>query len=223
MSVQRITRIGVVNAYLVEEDDGLTLIDTLIPGSAKKLLAAAGDRRIARVLLTHAHQDHIGSLDSLVADLDRAEVLISEREARLLRRDMSLDPDEPQAKISGGYSGANTVPTRTLAPGDRVGSLQAIDARGHTPGQLAFLDTRDGTLYCGDAFSSIGGVATTARPHPAFPFPGMATWHRPTALESARRLLDAGTTRLAPGHGKVVESARAAMEQAIAKAAAKAS
>ena len=59
-------------------------------------------------------------------------------------------------------------------------------APGHTPGQVAFLDPRDGTLYCADAYSTLGGVATTAKPYPRFPLPGFATWHGPTALESAR-------------------------------------
>ena len=31
----RISRLGLVNAYLVEEDDGLTLVDTMIPRSAQ--------------------------------------------------------------------------------------------------------------------------------------------------------------------------------------------
>jgi hypothetical protein len=32
--VNRISRLGMVNAYLVREDDGLTLIDTMIGGCA---------------------------------------------------------------------------------------------------------------------------------------------------------------------------------------------
>jgi flavorubredoxin len=60
-----------VNAYLVREDDGLTLIDTMIGGSAGK----------------------VGSLDELKENLPQAEVIISARDARLLARDMSLDPD----------------------------------------------------------------------------------------------------------------------------------
>jgi glyoxylase-like metal-dependent hydrolase (beta-lactamase superfamily II) len=46
----------------------------------------------------------------------------------------------------------------------------------------------------------------------------MATWHRPTALETAKALRKLDPKRLAPGHGKVVESPAAAMDAAIAKA-----
>jgi glyoxylase-like metal-dependent hydrolase (beta-lactamase superfamily II) len=145
-------------------------------------------------------------------------VIIGEREARLLRKDKSLDPGEPVDKPRGGFPGAKVEPTRTLAAGERVGSLEVVAAPGHTPGQLAFLDTRDGTLFCGDAYSTLGGVATSAKPNPRFPLPAMATWHRPTALETARALRALNPKRLAPGHGKVVEDPAAAMDAAIANA-----
>ena len=223
MPIHQITRFGLVNAYLVEEDDGLTLIDTTAnPGAAKAILAAAGKhgRPIVRIALTHAHQDHIGSLDALAAALPGVEVLISARDARLLAKDMTLEPGEEQGKLRGGYPGAATKPTRTIAAGDRVGSLEVHAARGHTPGQLAFLDTRDRTLYCADTYSTVGGVATTAKRYWRFPLPASATWHHPTALETAKAMRELGPARLAPGHGKVVESPGAAMHAAIARGSA---
>jgi glyoxylase-like metal-dependent hydrolase (beta-lactamase superfamily II) len=221
MPVNRISQFGAVNAYLVQEDDGLTLIDALMPGGQKKILAAAETigAPIVRIALTHAHGDHIGSLDKLAAALPGAEVLISSRDARLLRKDKSLDPGEPQSKLKGGYPGAKTEPTATFTAGDRIGSLEVHAGPGHTPGQVAFLDPRDGTLYCADTYSTLGGVATTAKPYPRFPLPGLATWHGPTALESARAMRALDPTRLAPGHGKVVEAPGAAMDRAIARGA----
>jgi glyoxylase-like metal-dependent hydrolase (beta-lactamase superfamily II) len=220
-SLTRISRFGFVNAYLVAEDDGLTLVDTALPRSGKAILAAAGSlgAPIVRIALTHAHGDHIGSLDELAAALPEAEVLISARDARLLAKDTSLDPDEPHDKLRGGYPGARTRPSRLLSPGDRVGSLEVVAAPGHTPGHIAFLDGRDGTLLCGDAFATLGGVATAAKLNPRFPLVAMATWHRPTALKSARALRALDPARLAPGHGRVVEGPGAAMEAAIAKVA----
>ena len=132
--------------------------------------------------------------------------------------DNSPEPGEPAGdKIRGGY-GADTKPTRTIAPGERVGSLEVVAAPGHTPGQLAFLDTRDRTLFAGDAYTTLGGVATTAKPNPRFPLPALSTWHRPTALETARNLRALDPARLAAGHGKIVENPGAAMDAAIARA-----
>jgi glyoxylase-like metal-dependent hydrolase (beta-lactamase superfamily II) len=220
-SITRISRFGFVNAYLIAEDDGLTVVDTMLPGSAKSILSAAHDlgAPIRRIALTHAHGDHIGSLDALAEALPGVEVLISERDARLLTKDMSLDPGEPASKLRGGYPGAKTRPTRTLHAGDSVGSLEVIASPGHTPGHVAFLDRRDGTLLCGDAYTTLGGVATTAKFVMPFPLAAMSTWHGPTALESARALRALEPARLAPGHGKIVDSPVAAMDRAIAKAA----
>jgi glyoxylase-like metal-dependent hydrolase (beta-lactamase superfamily II) len=219
MAVTRVARFGFVNAYLVEEDDGLTLVDTTIARSAGAILKAAEatGRPIRRIALTHAHGDHVGSLDALAGALGDVEVLISRREERLLAKDLSLDAGEPQDKPRGMFSGARTRATRAFAPGERVGSLEVVAAPGHTPGHVAFLDPRDGTLLCGDAFSTLGGVATTAKANPRFPLPALATWHRPTALASARALRALDPARLAPGHGPVVDAPGAAMDAAIAR------
>jgi glyoxylase-like metal-dependent hydrolase (beta-lactamase superfamily II) len=218
-NITRVSRFGFVNCYLVREDDGLTLVDSMVGGSSKKILAAAErlGAPIKRIALTHAHGDHIGSLDALAEALPGVEVIISTRDARLLVKDVSLDPDEPQDKIRGSVSGAKTEPTRTVTAGDRVGSLEVIAAPGHTPGHIAFLDTRDRTLICGDAFTTIGGVATTAKGPFVFPLAAMATWHKPTELESAKALRKLDPARLAPGHGKIVESPGPQMEAAIAR------
>jgi glyoxylase-like metal-dependent hydrolase (beta-lactamase superfamily II) len=219
MPIHQISKFGFVNAYLVPEDDGLTLVDAMLPRSEKQILAAAErlGAPIRRIALTHAHGDHIGALDALAAALPDAEVLISPRDARLLAKDMSLDPGEPHDKLRGGYPGAKTRPTRTFEPGERIGSLEVVAAPGHTPGQVAFLDTRDRTLYCADTYSTLGGIATTAKANWRFPLPAMATWHRPTALETARAMRALDPARLAPGHGKVVENPGPAMDRAIAR------
>jgi glyoxylase-like metal-dependent hydrolase (beta-lactamase superfamily II) len=216
----RLTRLGAVNAFLVVEDDGLTLVDTMLSRSQDGILAAARElgRPIVRIVLTHAHGDHVGSLDALAAALPEAEVSISARDARFLGGDRTLDPGEPQSKLRGGYPTTSTRPGRELSPGDRVGSLEVVAAPGHTPGHVALLDTRDRTLIAGDAYSTLGGVATTVKTNPRFPLPAMATWDRPTALRSARELRALDPARLAVGHGTVVDAPAAAMDAAIAKA-----
>src|SRR5919112_2618574 len=138
VQLTRFPRLFPVNCYLVREDDGFTLVDTAIEGSAAAIMAAArslGDP-IVRIALTHAHADHVGALDQLHALLPGAEVLIGARDARFLQGDMSLDPAEPQVKLRGSYTRRTTQPTRLLQPGDRVGSLAVVAAPGHTPGHI---------------------------------------------------------------------------------------
>jgi glyoxylase-like metal-dependent hydrolase (beta-lactamase superfamily II) len=213
----QLTRMGAFSCYLVREDDGFTLVDTGLAGSASGILEAAhqADGSIRRIVLTHPHGDHVGSLDELHTALPGIEVMLSRRSARLMARDFSLDPNEPQSPVRGSWPIVTTQPTKTFEGGDQIGSLQVILSPGHTPGHVSFLDTRDGTLIAGDAFSTQGGTKVSGDTNFLFPFLMMATWHKPTALASAHRLLDLHPERLAVGHGPVLFSPVPAMEQAI--------
>jgi glyoxylase-like metal-dependent hydrolase (beta-lactamase superfamily II) len=220
----RLPHLFPMNCYLVREDDGLTLIDTTMLGSAKDILDAAAKlgAPIVRIALTHAHSDHVGHLDALHAALPDAEVLISAREARFLAGDLSLDPAEQHAKLKGNWKTCTTRPSRTIGPGDHVGSLEVIASPGHTPGHQSFFDPRDGTLIAGDAFQTQGGIAVAGVVRPLFPFPAMGTWDKSAAVESASRLRALNPSRLAPGHGPVLEQPQEAMGRAIAEAKSKA-
>lgn len=223
------TRFGLVNCYLVRESDSFTLIDTSVAGGARRFIDAArgiAQEPIARLLLTHAHGDHIGSLDALAAALGQAQVAIGAREARLLPKkpaqDRSLDPGEPQCKVKGSFPGAETKATHLLSDGELYGSLRVVATPGHTPGHMSYLDERDGTLYAGDALVTVGGEVNISGFGPwYFPLPTVATWHRPTALASARRLLELPIRRYAAGHGRIVEGRPELLERAVKQAEAK--
>src|SRR5207302_205323 len=102
-----------------------------------------------------------------------------------------------------------------LVGGDRVGSLEAIPSPGHTPGHLAYRDVRDGTLLAGDALVSLGGLVVAGVFRPLRPFVWLFTWDAALACRSAERLRDLRPSRLALGHGPVVEAPGPLMDRAI--------
>ncbi len=215
------TRYGLVNCYGVLESDGITLVDTNLPGSADDLLEASRNLggEIHRILLTHAHFDHVGSLDDLAMKLDKVDVAISARDARLLRKDTSLDPTEPQTNIKGGVPTIRTQPTHFVEDGELFGSLRVIATPGHTPGHCSFLDERDGSLLAGDALTTVSELRVVGDSPWTFPFPNLATWHKPTAYASANRFTELPIRRFACGHGPVRNASPITLQKALTHAA----
>ncbi|WP_026568445.1 MBL fold metallo-hydrolase [Bacillus sp. UNC41MFS5] len=207
-----------VNCYLVEEEDGLTLIDAALGFCTKGIMKAAESigKPITKIVLTHAHEDHVGALDSLKDLMPEVLVYISIRDNRLMNGDRSLDPHEAQTPIKGGVP--KKLKTRAnilLKEGDMIGSLTAIETPGHTPGSMSFLDLRTKALIAGDAMQTRGGMAVAGDIVPWFPFPAFGTWSKETAMTSARKLVGYQPELLAVGHGEMVMNPVKKMEQAI--------
>jgi glyoxylase-like metal-dependent hydrolase (beta-lactamase superfamily II) len=216
-NITQLTRIHFVNAYLVREDDGFTLIDTTIGGSADDLITAATEAGgvLRRIALTHGHGDHVGSLDALKQQLgDRVEVLMPELDARIHAGEQVVD-----GKLPGSWPKLQTGPDVRINHGDRIGSLEVIASPGHTPGHVAFRDTRDNTVIAGDVFTAYGKLSVTNHFYLRFPFATMATWDRQKDLESARALRALDPALLLVGHGPAVQIPGPAMDKAIAGAA----
>lgn len=210
-----------VNCYIVEEETDLTLVDAALPYSAKAILSFAKKlgKPVSRIVLTHAHGDHIGALDTLKKQFPEMSVYISERDARLLAGDRTLDRNEPSTPIRGGVPKPGAIKTRPdvlLREGDRVGSLLVIETPGHTPGSISLLDERTKFLLAGDAFQTRGGFAVAGQLRLRFPFPAMATWNHSVALESAKKAARYEPAYLGVGHGKMIKRPLPLIERATA-------
>jgi glyoxylase-like metal-dependent hydrolase (beta-lactamase superfamily II) len=217
IQLTRWTAVFPMNCFLVREQDGLTLIDSTMSSPAEDVSRTAAELglQLRRVALTHAHGDHVGGVAGVRARFPGLEISIGEREARLLQGDTAPAPGEPPVPAKGFFVKVPWKPDRLLKPGDRVGSLEVVAAPGHTPGQVAFLDTRDRSLIVGDAFQTRGGIAVSGVVRPLFPFPAFATWHKPAALATAEALRKLQPSRLAVGHGDLLEEPISAMDSAI--------
>ena len=216
-------RLFPVNVYLVEEEDGLTLIDAGIPVSLKGILATAQSlgKPITKIILTHAHSDHIGALDRLTEALPQAEVFISRRDARLLTGDTSLLPGDLKPR----YAAACLSPKR-CAPSQTTCWMTVTRLVHWSP--LPHQDIRRGICPSWIRAAACSSLATRTsckaalpypgRVRPLFPFPALATWNREAALASAKRLAELEPSVLAVGHGRMLRQPAAAMRAATADA-----
>jgi glyoxylase-like metal-dependent hydrolase (beta-lactamase superfamily II) len=67
-----------MNCYLVQEDDGLTLVDstTSSPADGVALIVQQLGKALRRITLTHAHGDHVGGVAGMRARFPGVEVSI---------------------------------------------------------------------------------------------------------------------------------------------------
>jgi len=212
----QLTRFGAINAYLVREDDGFTLVDTTLGGAAEGLIIGAtkAGGQIKRIALTHGHLDHVGSLDALKDRLgSNVEVSMGELDARILAGEKVVE-----GRLPGSWPKVKTVPDTRLIGGETIGSLEVVPTPGHSPGHVAFRDTRDGAVIAGDVFTSFGGLAVSNHFCFPFPFAAMATWDKAKDLQSAQAIRALNPSLLVVGHGPATRLPAAAFDAAITRA-----
>lgn len=214
--ILQLTEARFVNAYLVREDDGFTLIDTGLGRGAKALVAAAREAGapIVRIALTHAHVDHAGAVDALRELLgDTATVLLGDLDARVVDGEPIIT-----GKRRGSWAKLSTTPDVRLRGGERIGSLEVVPSPGHTPGHMAFLQTREGWLFAGDTFTSYMRTEVPNRLFQPFPLAALGTQDREAIVDSATALAALDPVALAVGHGPVVHHPPEAMRAALRRA-----
>jgi glyoxylase-like metal-dependent hydrolase (beta-lactamase superfamily II) len=156
------TTVGdLVNSFAFTEDDGtVTLVDVGLRRGFKRIKAGLAEigaqpADVRRVVVTHAHRDHVGGLDRVIAGTG-ADVVAHEREAPYLR-------DGRAARTTRGRRAR--IPTVVVAEqfldGTALpvgGGLRVVHTPGHTPGHVSLLHEPSGVLITGDALFNVRGI-----------------------------------------------------------------
>lgn len=164
------------NVWIVGNDDECVIIDS--PHDSAAIISQVRGRKVLAILLTHAHNDHIGAARAV---------------AEAVNAPIHLHPDDLML-WEQVYPG--TRPDRDLADGDVINvagaTLRAVHTPGHSPGSTCFLLEEEGTVFTGDTLFN-GGPGATGRSYSDYP----------TILTSIReRLLTlAPETLVRTGHG----------------------
>jgi glyoxylase-like metal-dependent hydrolase (beta-lactamase superfamily II) len=203
------------HAYLLADEDGLTLIDTGMPRSEKKILnyidsLDKSEDDLKRIILTHSDVDHVGGLAALVraseartyASQVEAEVIAAGKPSRDLHASGFTLRRILFALLSPFFKAEPFQVEETLEAGQTLpalGGLRAVATPGHTPGHLSFYAPAVGVLFCGDSMVSNEKGLYGSRPE--------VTWDREQARESVRKQAELGASIVCPGHGPVVRDA----------------
>ena len=166
---------GMANAYLIEGDDGLTLIDAGFPGKEAAVFQAIrglgrSPDQLKHLIFTHGHPDHIGSAAAIVRetgartymhplDIPTAECGGPFRSMRpapgllgqVLCR-LFFDPDErvEPVAIDQPLSDGEILPI--------AGGIEVIHTPGHCAGHVALLWRPGRMLFAGDVCTNLMGL-----------------------------------------------------------------
>ena len=146
---------GVSNAGVVVDEDGLTVIDTLMVPDQWRPFAEAVQRLglpVRRVVLTHAHIDHVGGTSAFRS----AKVLASPLTSELLDQTMPLDAYKAfMPAFRDGFDELAAIGTRPVShivddAAALTPRIEVLPASGHTAGDLVVLVDDADVLFAGD-------------------------------------------------------------------------
>jgi glyoxylase-like metal-dependent hydrolase (beta-lactamase superfamily II) len=190
--------------YVWRDGDSVTLIDTGAPGSGAEILAAVP--AVDRIVLTHAHVDHVGSAAEL-HEATGAPVLAGTGDASAIRAGTAVPPPVFEdwevpiyQRVSVGLpETAPPVPVdRELVDGDVLEfgrGAEVLAIPGHTEGSIAIHLPRHGVLFTGDTVANVGTVML-----------GTFNQNRGQTVASFRRLAGLDVETACFGHGEPISS-----------------
>lgn len=191
-------------SYLIEDDGGLTLVDTSSPSASEGILAsiAAIGRSpddLKTIVATHYHYDHTGNVGALVertgatfsAHVDDAPYI----DGRVMWMRVKgiagnfIDPNKRHYALRVD---------RELCAGDSIdaaGGMEVVHAPGHTPGSIALHARGRRLLFSGDAFMHMAGLMLP---------PSMSSHDLGEARRSIAKLAELDFDIALPGHGRPI-------------------
>jgi glyoxylase-like metal-dependent hydrolase (beta-lactamase superfamily II) len=214
--IHRIGDHSIINAYLIEEANEVTVVDAGIAGLYRDLpkeLASMGRsiEDVRALVLTHGHSDHIGFAERLRTER-HVPVSVHEADAALARGEVpnpskGFGPTKAGpllgflwfSLLRGGLRTRHLGEVSTFGDGatlDVPGSPVVTLTPGHTPGSAVLHFRSLGALLIGDAFATYA-VTTGARGPGIAPFTADAA----QAVESLTRIEEVSSDLVLPGHG----------------------
>ena len=204
-----------------QEQGPWVLIDAGLPGSAaiiRKHAAAVfgATNPPAAIIMTHAHFDHAGGLEALLAAWPGVPVYAHPLELPYLTGQSSYPPPDPT--VGGGLMAWSSFlyPKHPYDLGSRVHPLPSdgrvpglpgwrwVPTPGHTPGHVSFFREADKVLVAGDAFTTVvgeSGLATLTQKQVVHGPPAYFTPDWDAARLSVAELLSLTPEVAATGHG----------------------
>ncbi len=208
-----------VNWYILETEEGMTIIDAGLPIYYHQLLLFLEQSKkqlkdVKAIVLTHGHADHIGFAEKLRTTAN-VDVWVHEADKALTMKPDDLPPKKFLKNIwrpsiflfmlhlirSGAVFTSGVKVVKTYKDGDILnvpGKLKVFHTPGHSEGQCSLLFEEKKILFSGDTMS-------TCNLHEGrFGLPQILSVNEDVlkATESLAKLSKIGEVTILPGHGK---------------------
>jgi len=209
------------NVYVIV-DDGITVVDTGMGGNDRTILSMVkglgyGPSDIKRIIITHCHMDHIGSLRALKY-ASKAMVMAGEADADVIegRRPMTA-PKMPLplgliVPILMRFFRHEPVPVdRRLKDGDTIpalGGLVVVGLPGHSPGNIGLYSPSKKLIFSSDTLRMKGDE---------FIKPLNYDGEKALSLASIKKMGALDYEIMLPGHNKPIMSGAAKKVAAYAE------